>query len=211
MKAMASGAGVVGGVRATGFEDEYTVVGSVEAVDAARREIWLSTTGGRCVEVVVTPLAALRSRRRRGLAWSESKAIRLTEVETGVRAVVRGSFAEDGATLRAASVLVGDIARFACGTVAEVDGSCGEVTIGFADAATITVVLRSPAAVRELDSGRPEPPADEATIDRLSTPRDIWCLIPGDFVLVLVEPAPPGARPFAEKIVRLPSAAHRWR
>jgi hypothetical protein len=196
---------------------DHTIVGRVETSAAILGQIFVRTTRGALVRVSMTPLTVLRSRRRRGLAWSETKFVRLQDVKDGDRVMVKGTPTENGWALRANLILVGDIARFLwCSVLTVVDGRQG-LLVQPREAAPLELELPEWARIREFaysnalsstraPHARPEPILDERSIDRLSHVIAATILEPGDTVLALVEPTPTLGRPLATLIVRLPPA-----
>ncbi len=180
---------------------DYAVVGRVETCATLLGQIYVRTSRGALVRVTTTPLTVLRSRRRRGMAWSETKFVRLVDVREGARVMVRGAVGENGASLRAAIILVGDIARFVWCRLAAVDAPRREVTLLPSDGAPIVVELADWTGVRELATSRvtraPQSRSvqhiaalDEAGLERLSTDLALENLSPDDAILALIEPTP---------------------
>lgn len=201
---------------------DHVIVGTVAATAPLLGMFYVRTARGALVRVATTPTTILRSRRRRGLAWSETTFVRLADVRDGGRVTVRGASVENGSALRATVVLVGDVARFLWCAVVAFDAERGELTLRPVDGGPITVELARGCAVREFDSpnavagsdarhARPEAAFDERAVERLSNEVDRATIAAGDTVLALVEPAPTLGRALATSVVRVPPPARSAR
>jgi len=199
---------------------EAMIVGTVATCAPLLGIFYVRTTQGALVRVTTNPMTVLRSRRRRGLAWSETKFVRLSDVADGSRVMARGVPTDGGAALRAHVILVGDIARFIWCTVLESSGERGQLVLRPPDASAITIELSARADVREFTSddapahadarhARTETAFTEASIQRRSRALDPAELSAGDTVLALVEPKPTLGRALATSIVRVPSSPSR--
>lgn len=192
------------------------IVGRVETSAALLGQIFVRTSRGVLVRVTTTPLTVLRSRRRRGLAWSETKFVRLQDVRDGDRIMVKGSSAENGTALRAHVILAGDIARFAWCTVRSIGVAGRDLVITPFEGSPMIVDLLPGAVVRELAStrgalatrrrdARTAAALDENEIQRLSHDVPLSTIAEGDTVLALIEPKPSLGAACVVKLVRIPT------